>query len=1049
MKSRHILWLTEKAISTHGKDNMGDELFISEEKLVNIKRIQLMPETEVIDLYARPEFNNEEQKTYLSLNESERIALDQYVYVKARAYFILQLGYFKAKQQFFKFTFEDVQSDVDFIIKTYFSEHDVPLTGCLARVTIHAQRAQILALFNYNDWSPEYEPLIKFHVCKLLRYYPKCHSALRQLLGYLEQQQIVIPSYRTLQDIFSEAFRAEEDRLNLILLIVPANHQEQLTALIGQDDGIGKFNIIRTDQKDFQFTATRAEVDKALELSALYEFSKEFIPKLGLSKNAIRYYADVAEQYATFRLRNLSKPQQLLHLICFIYHRYQQIIDNLITSFIYHTRSIMDAGKTYAEIAMMEHSSRLVIDFPKLAEFLKWFPDRDHRLTHEELNQEAYNILPEEQFTALAEFLNGNTFDKKAATWEFYLKSCRMFALYLRPIVLTVPFEFYKKDSEIIELIDILKTYYVSGKSPTAFRFHDDLGLTIPKNMIKYLKGKPTDTKINPYLFEFYVYQKIYHQLDRGKLFCNDSVSYCDLDHDLIDEALVDDIDKIAQEFGYPKIPIYCDKRLDDALKALDDAWDRTTENIRLHRNTGLKRKEMLKPGQEDWGLLYDSSEKLDDAFFRTLPKMEIADVMMFIGDLIGMWEGFTHMKDRYTKRKEPVALALNACVLSEAFGCGTMKMAEMSDLVHGLLRATGEDFIRIETLCAANDIVSNHIHSLPVFNLWNLLENKLLADADGQKHATSDSTIQSRFSRKYIGKGKGISIYTLVANFVAINAKNIGLNEYEGHSLFDMIYNNKTDVDINMVTGDNHSLNKLNFVALDSIGVDYVPSIKNVREAADDLYSVKSPKSYTGILLPKGKINVDKITSEKRGILRVLLSLIMQENTQSNIIRKLNSHSRYARLKVALFEYNKILKSTHVLNLIDNMKLRKAIRTARNRTEAYHQLQGVIRKIYSGVFKGKKIADNRVSAHASRLVANCIIAYNSIILNAVYQKMLKESVDEDVIDEFARISPIAWVHLLFTGRYSFKKSNGEIDVAAMAKTMEKHLKQNLWSVDS
>jgi hypothetical protein len=30
-------------------------------------------------------------------------------------------------------------------------------------------------------------------------------------------------------------------------------------------------------------------------------------------------------------------------------------------------------------------------------------------------------------------------------------------------------------------------------------------------------------------------------------------------------------------------------------------------------------------------------------------------------------------------------------------------------------------------------------------------------------------------------------------------------------------------------------------------------------------------------------------------------------------------------------------------------------IKSARNRTESYHPLQGVIRKVYSGVFKGRK----------------------------------------------------------------------------------------------
>ncbi len=163
------------------------------------------------------------------------------------------------------------------------------------------------------------------------------------------------------------------------------------------------------------------------------------------------------------------------------------------------------------------------------------------------------------------------------------------------------------------------------------------------------------------------------------------------------------------------------------------------------------------------------------------------------------------------------------------------------------------------------------------------------------------------------------------------------------------------------------------------------------------------------------------------------------------NIVRKLNSYARYAGLKKALFEYNKILKSTHILNLIDDMSLRRAIRTARNRTEAYHQLQGLIRKIYSGIFKGKKIVDNRESAHAVRLVANCIIAYNSIILNTVYEKMLKEGTSEKIIQQFARISPIAWVHIAFTGKYNFKKSTGLIDLTVMANMLERHVRQQFW----
>jgi hypothetical protein len=98
-------------------------------------------------------------------------------------------------------------------------------------------------------------------------------------------------------------------------------------------------------------------------------------------------------------------------------------------------------------------------------------------------------------------------------------------------------------------------------------------------------------------------------------------------------------------------------------------------------------------------------------------------------------------------------------------------------------------------------------------------------------------------------------------------------------------------------------------------------------------------------------------------------------------------------------------------------------------------------------VFKGKKVANNRISAHATRLIANCIIAHNAIILNIVYEKMVRDGVSRKIIEEFARISPIAWVHILFTGRYNFKKNTGIINIIAMAREMERHLRQYFWEI--
>ena len=171
------------------------------------------------------------------------------------------------------------------------------------------------------------------------------------------------------------------------------------------------------------------------------------------------------------------------------------------------------------------------------------------------------------------------------------------------------------------------------------------------------------------------------------------------------------------------------------------------------------------------------------------------------------------------------------------------------------------------------------------------------------------------------------------------------------------------------------------------------------------------------------------------------MLSLVLQESTQSIIIRKLNSHDRYASLRAGLIEYNKIFKTLHVLNMIENIPLRKAIKTARNRTESYHQLQNFIRKMYYGVFKGKRIVDHRVSSEAVRLVTNLIVAYNAIILNKLYLQAIELDKSSEILEKLVKISPMSWIHIAFTGRYNFKKGNKKIDLNEIISTLAEELK--------
>ena len=93
-------------------------------------RIKLLSDQEIEDIYAIPEFNNSERTLYFSLTDKEILSVKKYRTVKAQIYFIRLLGYFKAKQQFYKFNLGQ-DNDSQFILRKYFEESVSDITGQL------------------------------------------------------------------------------------------------------------------------------------------------------------------------------------------------------------------------------------------------------------------------------------------------------------------------------------------------------------------------------------------------------------------------------------------------------------------------------------------------------------------------------------------------------------------------------------------------------------------------------------------------------------------------------------------------------------------------------------------------------------------------------------------------------------------------------------------------------------------------------------------------------------------------------------------------------
>ena len=398
--------------------------------------------------------------------------------------------------------------------------------------------------------------------------------------------------------------------------------------------------------------------------------------------------------------------------------------------------------------------------------------------------------------------------------------------------------------------------------------------------------------------------------------------------------------------------------------------------------------------------------------------------------------DAFEHLLGRYTKQ-DADERTIMASLIAWGTNLGLGRMSETSDISYYTLAAVSDNFIRLETLRKANDLVSNAIAELPLFRHYDI-GNALHSSSDGQKFESQIPTINARYSPKYFGLKKGIVSYTLVANHVPVNARIIGANEHESHYVFDILFNNTTDVQPDIHSTDTHGANEVNFAILHLFGYQFAPRYRDIHnQVSVSLYGFEHPSQYEdkGPLKPIRKINTALIIEEWENIQRIMVSLALKTVTQSVIVGKLSAYARKNKTKRALWEYDNIIRSLYLLDYVDSVPLRQNVQRALNRGESYHQLRRAVSYANFGKLRFKSEYEQQIWGDCGRLLTNCIIYYNASILSDLltYRKGLG---DIDGVALLSLVSPVAWQGINFYGRYEFGKPPEIIDLKAIIQQL-------------
>ena len=190
-------------------------------------------------------------------------------------------------------------------------------------------------------------------------------------------------------------------------------------------------------------------------------------------------------------------------------------------------------------------------------------------------------------------------------------------------------------------------------------------------------------------------------------------------------------------------------------------------------------------------------------------------------------------------------------------------------------------------------------------------------------------------------------------------------------------------------------------------------------------------------MLKPVRKLNPELVVEEWDNIQRIMVSLALKTTTQNIIVSKLSAFARKNKTRRALWEYDNMIRSLYLLDYIDSPPLRQHVQRALNRGESYHQLRRAVSYANFGKLRFKTEHEQQLWGECARLITNCIIYYNAMLLSNVLA--YKEGVgDVQGAALLKQISPVAWQHINLFGRYEFRKSPEFIDFDAIVQELSR-----------
>ncbi len=370
-------------------------------------RLQILSPEEYELLWGFPRFTQSDRDLFFTLTAPEREALGQCRSIRTKIHFLLHLGYFRARQRFFRFELPAVRDDVDYLRRRYFENTAVAdLT-----VSDHTRKRHIeaiLGLFRYRLCAFDERLLLETHARRAARISSRPVYILRELVDLLRRERVVLPGYTILQNSVRAALVFERKRLTGVLDgLIEVEDAKSLDRFLADDEGLHQLTAIKRQPRDFSYRQLLREIERGQQLRTLFALAERVFRQVELSVESVRYYASLVEYYTVYKLKRMERDAVHLYLLCFIHDRYQRLNDNLLGAFCSLVRRYVEEVAAATKEAIYQSKLQTGEDVEQGAKVLALFldPSIDGQTPFASVREQAHALLPAQRLQQLCRHL--------------------------------------------------------------------------------------------------------------------------------------------------------------------------------------------------------------------------------------------------------------------------------------------------------------------------------------------------------------------------------------------------------------------------------------------------------------------------------------------------------------------------------------------------------------------------------------------------------------------------------------------------------------------